>query len=58
MEEAWSLFWKMGPLITLGAEEEPGGVPCISSQPPTEALTLQGGEPRMANLYHHPSFQP
>lgn len=49
VEWAWRLFWKMGPLITLGAEEEPSGVPCVSPSHPTfphtqstDAPTLQG----------------
>ena len=52
VEWAWRLFWKMGPLITLGAEEEPSGVPCVSPSHPTfphtqstDAPTLQGGSP-------------
>lgn len=32
---AWRLFWKMGPLITFGAEEEPGEASCVSPGLPT-----------------------
>ena len=46
VEQAGSLFWKMGPLITLGAEEEPGEAPCVSSQrPPPKHTEHRGPHP-------------
>lgn len=45
MEQALSLFWKMGPLIILGAQEEPGEVPCVSFQPHTQAHGARGPHP-------------